>query len=276
VPNSALFLGRLIGFTTVPEAYKTPGIPTISVMSSKTLTFYNSISNATKRLRTPVQIVLTLSLDKPVKHRNSKEPYDERKVDDQLPIAWQILQFDLPNSPQNVSVDYTEEFGVTEVVSEIKGVYQPGLSGLGVEAGKLVKYSGQAWSSDTLYSPGTPLKHFAIQNNAGNVAEIALCSCSPREQDEQQPYIPVVFLGPLDSGCEFHCTTPVFLQAYLTVGHKRGQRLTQSVIEQNFLFKDSTGKPEPKVLANFKRNCAFQVYSLYNGEIMVEMTTNRD
>ncbi|KAF7357179.1 hypothetical protein MSAN_01312600 [Mycena sanguinolenta] len=245
-------------------------------MSSKTLTFYNSISNATKRLRTPVQIVLTLSLDKPAKYRNSKEPHDERTAEPQLPIAWQVLQFDLPNAPRNVSVDYSEEFGVTEVVSEIKGVYQPGLSGLGVEAGKLVKYSGQAWSSDTLYNPGPPLKHFAIQNNAGNVAEIALCCYSPREQDESQPYIPVVFLGPLDDGCEFRCTTPVFLQAYLAVNHKRGQRLAQSVVEQNFLFKDSTGKPEPKVLANLKRNCAFQVYSLPNGEIMLEMTTNRD
>ncbi|KAJ6478913.1 hypothetical protein C8R45DRAFT_1006228, partial [Mycena sanguinolenta] len=269
---------RMIGCTMVPEAYKTPGLalcPTNSVMSSKTLTFYTSISNATKRLRTPIQIVLALSLDTPVKHRNSKEPYDERTVESQLPIAWQVLQFDLPNSPQHTSVDHNEEFGVTVVEEERKGVFKPGPSGFGVETGKLVKYSGMAWSSGTLRTLGPALKHFAIQNNASYLAEIALCSYSSSEQDEQQPYIPVVFLGPLASGCEFHCTKPVFLQAYLTVGHRRGQRLTKSVIEQNFLFKDSTGKAEPKTLANLKRNCAFQVYSLSNGEIMLEMMSNR-
>ncbi|KAF7367954.1 hypothetical protein MSAN_00860600 [Mycena sanguinolenta] len=245
-------------------------------MSSKTLTFYNSISNATKRLRTPIQIVLTLSLDKPVKHRNSTEPYEERTAESQLPIAWQVLNFDLPNSPRSLSVDYTEDFGVTEVTSEIKGVYQPGLSAFGVSTGKLVKYSGQIWSSDTLQTHGSPLKYFTIQNNAEHAADMALCSYSLGEQDEHQPYIPVVFLGPLGSGCEFHCTTPVFLQAYLTVNHRRGQRLAQPVVEQNFLFKDSTGKAAPKVLANFKTKCAFQVYSLTNGQIMLEMTSNRD
>ncbi|KAJ7207775.1 hypothetical protein B0H12DRAFT_1158703 [Mycena haematopus] len=105
---------------------------------------------------------------------------------------------------------------------------------------------------------------------------MALCSYSPNEQDAQQPYIPVVLLGSLDSGFQFLCTTPVYLQAYSTVSHKRGQRLTRDVIEQNVLFKDSTGKPEPKLLSDLKRNCTFQVFSLPNGEIMVEITSNRD
>ncbi|KAJ6541433.1 hypothetical protein B0H19DRAFT_1173168 [Mycena capillaripes] len=245
-------------------------------MSSKTLTFYTSTSSATRRLRTPVQIVLTLSLDKPVTHRNSKQPHEDRTMEPQLPIAWQVLQFDLPNSPRNVSVDYIEEFGVTEVVSEINGVYQPGLSSSPITTGKLVKYSGQSWSTDTLQSARLPHKYFAIHNNAKNAAEIALCSYSPNEQDEQQPYIPVVLLGSLDSGFQFLCTTPIYLQAYSTVSHKRGQRLTRDVIESNVLFKDLTGKPEPKLLSDLKRNCTLQVFSLPNGEITVEITSNRD
>ncbi|KAJ7470091.1 hypothetical protein B0H11DRAFT_2196408 [Mycena galericulata] len=186
-------------------------------MSSKTLTFYTSTSSATRRLRTPVQIVLTLSLEKPVTHRNSKQPHDARTMEPQPPIAWQVLQFDLPNSPRNVSVDYIEEFGVTEVVSEINGVYQPGLSSSPVTTGKLVKYSGRSWSTDTLQSTGLPPKYFTIHNSANNAVEMALCkpchshvtihgltkiipagSYSSNEQDEQQPYIPVVLLGSLD------------------------------------------------------------------------------
>ncbi|KAJ7470009.1 hypothetical protein B0H11DRAFT_1388864 [Mycena galericulata] len=245
-------------------------------MSSKTLTFYTSTSSATRRLRTPVQIVLTLSLEKPVTHRNSKQPHDARTMEPQPPIAWQVLQFDLPNSPRNVSVDYIEEFGVTEVVSEINGVYQPGLSSSPVTIGKLVKYSGRSWSTDTLQSTGLPPKYFTIHNNANNAAEMALCSYSSNEQDEQQPYIPVVLLGSLDSGFQFLCTTPIFLQAYSTVNHKRGQRLTRDVIGTNVLFKDSTGKAEPKLLSDLKRHCTFQVFSLPNGEITVEITSNRD
>ncbi|KAF7367953.1 hypothetical protein MSAN_00860500 [Mycena sanguinolenta] len=247
-------------------------------MSSKTLTFYTTTRRASKRLNDPVQIVLTVSLDpdKPVMYRSSKEPYDTRTMETQLPIAWQVLQFDIPNSLQHVSVDYTEEFGVTETLTEIRGVYSPGLCSLGVDTGKLVKYSGKAWSSDTLYSPGPPLKHFAIQNNAGNTAEIALCIYSTREQDAQQPYIPVVLLGPLNDGCELLCTTPIFLQAYLTTSYRRGQRLPMSVVENSFLFKDSAGKAQPKLMSDLKRCCTFHVYSLPNGETTVEMTLNRD
>ncbi|KAJ7792735.1 hypothetical protein B0H14DRAFT_2623611 [Mycena olivaceomarginata] len=228
-------------------------------MSSKTLMFYTSTSSATRRLKTPVQ----------------------------------VLQFDLPNSSRNVSVDYIEEFSVTEVVSEIDGVYQPGLSSSPVATGKLVKYSGRSWSTDTLQFTGLPHKYFTIHNNANNAVEMALCksfhshatihgltkiipagSYSPNEQDAQQPYIPVVLLGSLDSGFQFLCTTPIFLQAYLTVSHKRGQRLTRDVIETNVLFKDSTGKAEPKLLSDLKRNCTFQVFSLPNGETTIEITSN--
>ncbi|KAF8173580.1 hypothetical protein K438DRAFT_1850366 [Mycena galopus ATCC 62051] len=180
------------------------------------------------------------------------------------------------NSSQNVSVNYIEEFGVTEVVSEINGVYQPGLSSSPVAIGKLVKYSGQSWSTDTLQSTGLPQKHFTIHNNTNNAREMALCSYSTNEQDAQQPYIPAVLLGSLDSGFQFLCTTPIYVQAYTTVGHKRGQRLTRDVIEQNVLFKDLTGRAEPKLLSELKRNCTFQVFSLPNGEITVEMTSNRD
>ncbi|KAJ7712714.1 hypothetical protein B0H14DRAFT_3018108 [Mycena olivaceomarginata] len=190
-------------------------------MSSKTLTFYTSLSSATKRLRSPVQIVLTLSLGKSVMHRNSKQPHDERTMESQSQIAWQVLQFDLPNSAQNFSVDHTEEFGVTEVVSEINGIYKPGLSSSPVAIGKLVKYSGQSWSTDTLQSTGLPQKYFTIHNNATIAKELALCSYSANEQDAQQPYIPVVLLGSLDSGFQFLCTTPIYLQAYTTVSHRR-------------------------------------------------------
>ncbi|KAF7367950.1 hypothetical protein MSAN_00860100 [Mycena sanguinolenta] len=247
-------------------------------MSSKTLTFYTTTRRASKRLNHPVQIVLTLSLDpdKPVMYRSSKEPYDTRTVETQLPIAWQVLRIDIPNSLQHVSVDYTEEFGVMEIATEINGVYQPGFSGVRVDTGKLVKYSGQAWSSDILYSPGPPLKHFAIQNNASHPAEIALWIYSTREQDENQPCIPVVFLGPLSDGCELLCTTPIFLQAYLTTNYRRGQRLPMSVVENSFLFKDSMGKAQPKLMSDLKRCCTFHVYSLPNGETTVEMTLNRD
>ncbi|KAJ7838851.1 hypothetical protein B0H13DRAFT_2287451 [Mycena leptocephala] len=225
-------------------------------MSSKTLTFYTSTSSATRRLKTPVQIVLTLSLDKPVIHRNSKQPHDDRTMEPQSPIAWQVLQFDLPNSPRNVSVDYIAEFGATEVVSEINGVYQPGLSSSPIATGKLVKYSGRSWSTDTLQSTGLPQKYFTIHNNASHAAEMALCKCfnshltvrgltkitltgsySSNEQDAQQPYIPVVLLGSLDS----------LLNS--------GQRLTRDVIEKNVLFKDPTGKAEPKLLSDLKRVC---------------------
>ncbi|KAJ7733942.1 hypothetical protein B0H16DRAFT_1578683 [Mycena metata] len=248
-------------------------------MSSKTLTFYTSLSSATKRLRSPIQIVLTLSLDplKPVVRRNTEEPHAEKTAESQLPIAWQVLQFDLPSSSQNLSVDYGEAFAAMEVESTINGVYQPGSSySSNVETGKLVKYTGSVWSGDTLYTPGPPLGHFTIQNDAARPVEMVLGSYSPGEQDAQQPYIPVVFLGPLSSGCEFHCTKPVYLQAYTTVNHRRGQRLARSVVEEMFLFKDSTGKPKAKLLTDIKRKCAFQVYSNYNGEIALEMTVNQD
>ncbi|KAJ7242447.1 hypothetical protein C8J57DRAFT_1526143 [Mycena rebaudengoi] len=100
-------------------------------MSSKTLTFYTNRSSATKQLRSPIQIVLTLSLDplKPVVRRNIKEPHEERTVESQLPIAWQVLQFDLPSSYKSLSVDYAQEFAAMEVESTINGVYQPGRRG---------------------------------------------------------------------------------------------------------------------------------------------------
>ncbi|KAJ7254494.1 hypothetical protein C8J57DRAFT_1722075 [Mycena rebaudengoi] len=265
-------------------------------MSSKTLTFYTNRSSATKQLRSPIQIVLTLSLDplKPVVRRNIKEPHEERTVESQLPIAWQVLGFDLPSSYKSLSVDYAEaytsanrsilrfltetsRFAAMEVESTMNGVYQPGRSSSPkVETGKLVKYTGSVWSTDTLYNPGPPLGHFAIQNNAVNPVEMVLGSYSPGEQDAQQPYIPVVFLGPLNPGCEFYCTKPVYLQAYATVNYRRGQRLESSVVEEMFLFRDSSGKPQAKLLADFKQKCAFQVYSHHNGEIALEMTMNQD
>jgi len=248
-------------------------------MSSKTLTFYTSLSSATKRLRSPIQIVLTLSLDplKPVKRRNTQEPHAEVEVSSQAPIAWQVLQFDLPSSSQTLSVNYGEGFAAMEVESAINGVYQPkAIFSSEVETGRLVKYTGMVWSADTLYAPGPRLEHFAIQSDADTPVQVVLGSRSPGEQDAQQPYIPAVFLGPLDPGCEFHCTKPVYLQAYTTVNYRRGQLLERSVVEEMFLFRDSTGKPKAKLLAELKSRCAFQVYSHHNGEIALEMTVNRD
>ncbi|KAJ7703754.1 hypothetical protein B0H16DRAFT_1638622 [Mycena metata] len=227
-------------------------------MSSKTLTFYTSLSSATKRLRSPIQIVLTLSLDplRPVVRRSTKEPHAKETVESQLPIAWQVLQFDLPSSSQSLSVDYGEAFAAMEVESTINGVYQPGRSSSPeVETGKLVKYTGRVWSVDTLYTPGPPLGYFAIQSDAAKPVEMIL-------------------------GCEFHCTKPVYLQAYTTLNHRRGQRLAHSVVEEMFLFRDSTGKPKAKLLVDLKgarpNKCAFQVYSHHNGEIALEMTVNQD
>ncbi|KAJ6479723.1 hypothetical protein C8R45DRAFT_1005884 [Mycena sanguinolenta] len=248
-------------------------------MSSKTLTFYTTRSSATKQLRSPIQIVLTLSLDpsKPVVRRNTKEPHAEETVESQLPIAWQVLKFDIPSSSQSLSVNYGEAFAAMEVESTMNGVYQPGPSSSpNIETGKLVKYTGRVWSTDALYTPGPPIGHFAIQNDAVNPVEMALGSYSPVEQDAQQPYIPVVYLGPLNPGCEFHCTQPVYIQAYATVNYRRGQRLEKSVVEEMFLFRDSAGKPQAKLLADIKKKCSFQVYSHHNGEIALEMTVNQD
>ncbi|KAJ7207776.1 hypothetical protein B0H12DRAFT_1158712, partial [Mycena haematopus] len=96
----------------------------LDAMNSKTLTFYTNTSSATRRLRTPVQIVLTLSLDKPVTHRNSKQPHDDRPMEPQPPIAWQVLQFDLPNSNRNVSVDYTAEWAAGENLNSFVSDYE--------------------------------------------------------------------------------------------------------------------------------------------------------
>ncbi|KAJ7817879.1 hypothetical protein B0H13DRAFT_1922641 [Mycena leptocephala] len=169
-------------------------------MSSKTLTFYTSLSSATKRLRSPIQ-----------KHQG---PACRR--DGGISAPYRMAA----SSSQSLSVNYGEGFAAMEF--EINGVCQPAaIFSPEVETGKLVKYTGSVWSADTLYASGQRLGHFAIQSDAPNPVEIVLGSYSPGEQDAQKPYIPVVFLGPLNPGCEFHCTKPVYLQAYTTVNHRR-------------------------------------------------------
>ncbi|KAJ6527397.1 hypothetical protein B0H19DRAFT_1083948 [Mycena capillaripes] len=230
-----------------------------------------------------------------------------RRRDGRIPASHRMAA----SSSQSLSVDYGEayatadrsvirsltensRFAAMEVESTINGVYQPGCSSSPeVETGKLVKYTGRVWSADTLYTPGPPLGYFAIQSDAAKPVEIILGSYSPGEQDAQQPYIPVVFLGPLNPsfsddlirGCEFHSTKPVYLQAYTTVNHRRENPFTSSSKAnpkqsfwltlrghvQNFVIRSSESST-----VVWEQKCAFQVYSHHNGEIALEMTVNQD
>ncbi|KAF8182790.1 hypothetical protein K438DRAFT_1153076 [Mycena galopus ATCC 62051] len=220
--------------------------------ASKTLTFYTAVNDATKRLRSPAQIALTLSLAQPVIESKYEAPYEKHSMEPQSPIAWQVLQFPIPNIAQNVSVNYTDSVGITEVESEIHDVYKPGGAGRDVEIGKIAKFNGQMWSIGTLSDVGQPHDHFSIQNRSKIGKEIALGSYSPGDQDKQHPFISVVLLGSLEGGFQFHCTAPVLLQAYLTVNHTRGQRLLPEVVEETFLFKDAEGRPSPIKITNLK------------------------
>ncbi|KAJ7679793.1 hypothetical protein B0H14DRAFT_2655646 [Mycena olivaceomarginata] len=133
-----------------------------------------------------------------VRQGKSESPDSFEDMEPQPPIAWQRY--------------LNHSSGFTEAVAEKNGVYQPHHFGKEAEIGKVVKWDGKGWLGDTTKSN---THDYGVQNKSEVGKEIALCCFSEKDEDKDKPYIPVVLLGLLDKGSEFHCTAPVLLQGYV-------------------------------------------------------------
>jgi len=212
-------------------------------MATKSLTVYTSTSDRTKKLKSPVQILLTLM---PKSSKSAK------------PIAWKVLTF-----PSNVhaqkSVKFYTEFGFSTFNTTYDDVLQADNT-VPVKAGQKATFSPTPGGVPKWDVVETVEEHgkFAIALNKSE-APRDLVLCCVNEYD--QIFEPLVRLPTLMNGKSVKTGPPVMLQAYAVAGCKEGQ-----------LFQQDVAVPllEAIDIGDLRSSAAFQLYSDRTGKIVLE------
>jgi len=224
-------------------------------MAVKTLIIYTSTSDRKKKLKSPVQILLTLTPASPIGK----------------PVVWKVLTFH-PNGNAQLLVKAHTEFGFstfTTTTLDERDVLQVDQK-TRVEPGNTAVFSRA--------SEEAPLEWTEKDTTANNSQEITAKNSSKAPQNlvlccvdtEDDVYEPLVQLPQLMDRRSVKTGLPVMLQAYPAAGCKVGQLLQDNTSKYPLLYSDDKKNPAAIDILDLHKNTAFHLYSNDSGKIILE------
>lgn len=227
-------------------------------MAQKSLTFYTSTDQANKRLKAPVQILLTLTTKDSAFSPNTYPA-----------VAWKILTFQ-PNCTSAETLSWEEDVGFSVIKPNDDGTLAPGDLSAPVDPKHMVllqQSNGITDLSEQKKKFSLPSK-IGVFNKSGMPHHMALCTVEGLESDNPK-FLPVIDLGEIKHSQMLECERPTMLQAYAVSRYKQGQILKSGDLTRA-LFIDPADDPEPLDIKEIPSGQAFRVYSNFSGKVLLQ------
>jgi len=226
-------------------------------MSQKNIIVYTSTDQASRVLKSPVQVLFTLTTEDASFSPNSYPA-----------VAWKILTFQ-PKCTSKEILTWGEDIGFSIVKPNEDGTLAPGDLCAIVDP----KYMVMLQAIDGLPDASEQRKMFsspivAAFNKTGVPHHLALCTVENTDSDNPK-FSPVIDLGDIKHSQRLECGRPVMLQAYAVSKYKEGQVLKAGDLSRA-LFVDPAGDPEPIDIREIKSGQAFRLYSHFSGKVLLQ------